>query len=175
MREIEHSELFTPPAGTRVIVVPTVGETWPRGQTYATPMDSGYAQIARRKWPLIDINLGILQWQLGARATCLTREHNGHPMIPGKRTTALPPKYHIVTLPVRRFKDGPLSLDWICAKARELVRLCDEDLPWLNTGDVVLPQLTDLHEFDWPRIRRHVEAYLPDRYVVISGNPTFAI
>jgi hypothetical protein len=170
MRELEHQDLFKPPKGTRAVVVPVAAEYWPKGQTMMTPMNSGYALIARTKWTQLPIVLGILHWQRGANPHPLTAEDDGKIRIPGKGKQVFAPPFHLISLPTRTYKENDVTVDYLCKQLRALAFLCDGRIPWLASGDVVLPQLDDGPDRPWSFFKRYAELYLPDeRFVVVSG------
>lgn len=170
MRELVHDQLFDPPKGARAIVIPCLGESWDKGKTKTSPMDTGYAFIARTKWPKLHVNLGIFNWQMGAKPHPLTGDFDGTGKVqmPGG-AKGLPPKYHMVSLPTRRYKEEPINVDFLCQQLRALALLCDGRIRWLAEGDIYLPQICDGPERPWEHWRRYAELYLPDRFVVISG------
>lgn len=166
MKEQEHADLFAPPKGVRIIVVPCIGEHWDKGATKQTPMDEGYAYIARTKWRALPIVLGVLQWQFGAKPQPLTQEVDGKMRWVGRHAGALPPKYHLVSLPTRRYAAESVNVDFLCTKLRELSLLC-ENISWLRTGLICLPQICA--EQPWDYYRKYAEPYLSDRFTVITG------
>lgn len=179
MRELEHADLFKPPQGTRAIVVPCAGEYWDKPPaTKYTPMTYGYAKLAKIKFKNIHIAVGILQWRVGVTPHPLTIEYTidkkKRIKMAGKQGN-LPLRYHVVTLPTRHFAGQPIEIDFLVSKLRELVSLCDDRIPWLAKGDIVLPQISDPdHGKLWSDFRRYVIDWLPERYVVISGKKDLA-
>jgi hypothetical protein len=169
MREVEHESLFTPPEGTRAVVIPVVGEYRPKPpDTYVTPMEFGYARLARAKWKNIGINVGIMQWNVGFDPHPITLGgDNGRINLPGKHGNALPPKYHLISLPTRITEAQPIDIDYLTGRLRRLTFICDE-LPWLKEGTIVLPQICDVDR-PWEYFKPYVEPWLSDRFVVISG------
>lgn len=176
MRELEHKNLFKPPKGARVVVIPVCGEYRPRGRTMVTPMRGPYAELAITHFRALAVNVGILQWHMGVTPHPLTCEDRGQIKIPGKKKGVL--RYHLVTLPTRQFDKTPISVEYLSNSLRQLRSLCDDKIWWLKEGDVILPQICDdlsipgAEDHDWSYFKSYVETWLPgDRYVVISGKP----
>lgn len=139
-----------------------------------TPMTGHYASVLKSKWSAIATNVGILHWKMGVTPHSLTAgDEKGRVWLPGKhrtaKTVALMPKFHLVTLPTRKFDTEPINVDFLCQKLRELRMLCDDRIPWLKEGNVLLPQISDVDR-PWSFWKPYVELWLPgDRYIVISG------
>jgi hypothetical protein len=170
MRELIHQHLFIPPPGVKVVVIPVCGESWPKPPAaMKTPMETGYAYVARTKWKNIEINVGILQWKMGVTPHPLTAgDDKGRIFFPGKQKS-LPLKYHLVTLPTRKFREEAITIDFLCQKLRELAALVNDRIPWLKEGDVALPQICDKDK-PWSYWKPYAELYLRDnRFIVISG------
>jgi hypothetical protein len=177
MKEIEHLSLFNPPEGTHAVVIPVLGEVWPKKPyTYTTPMKTGYAKLAKMIWKKIDINVGVLQQTRGVTPHPLTvLDDKNKIRLPGKKGAKghsqwKPLRYHLITLPTRRFKETALDSEYLSAQVHAMTKLFDGRIPWLNdTMQVVMPQLCD-EGMPWSDIRKFVEIWLPgDRWVVISG------
>lgn len=167
MREVIHQHLFDPPRGTKAVVVPCCGEFWDHKLTKYTPMDVGYAYLAKARWKNLHICIGILQWRMGVTPHPLTAtnglEADGRIYVPGKNKTYLPNKYHLISLPTRKFKEERITVDFLCKQIRALRKLCEE-IPWLKTGDIILPQICDGPDKPWAYWKPLIEPYLaPDR------------
>lgn len=170
MREFEHEQLFDPPKGTRAIVIPVSGEIHDKGKTLATPMDDGYAKIARSRWVDLPIVVAVLMRQRGAMPHPLTSGFNDKVQLIGKsRARVLPPKFHLISLPLRPIRALPLKVDYVCQKIRELAQLVDGRISWLKEGTIVLPQICDGPDRPWEYWKTFVGPYLDDRFLVISG------
>ncbi len=178
MRELEHEDLFKPPEGVRIVVIPCCGEYWQKPPaTMYTPMKEGYAKLAKVKWKKIHINLGVLHWRMGVTPHPLTAEKTigknkvKRIYMPGKQKSQLPLRYHLVSLPTRKYASEAINVDFLCQKIHELTKLCDGRIPWLAEGDVVLPQISDpVHNKTWFNFKGYVEPWLhDDRFIIISG------
>jgi len=172
MKELEHATLFNPPEGTDVVVVPVIGHSEPKAQTFCTPMKGTYAKLALKLWPKIDLNLGISHRLIGISPHPITYpdpKKSDRITIPGKGKYPRAFKFHIVSLPTRLHYEEPLSVDYVATQLRGLVRLIgNPKTPWLNGAKVVLPQLCD-KDLPWSKLKRHAEIWLSDDYTVISG------
>jgi hypothetical protein len=171
MRELEHANLWDPPPGTRAVVIPVVGWHETAGQTWVTPMNYGYAAAAKARWSGLPVAVGVHNARIGSLPHPLTLDVEGRPRLPGKHARLVLPKYHLVSLPVRRAEGVPMELEYLSMALHHLHNLC-EHLPQgehLREGTIVLPQLQDA-ACPWPRWKNLMELWLPEeRYVVISG------
>ena len=178
MIELKHADLFRPPPETRVVVVPCSGETWPgkkAGQVY-TPLKEGYGLElrTRMRFSAAPSNLGGRQNFVGVTPIWLTAERTTQKgtktiYMPGNHNSPLPLRYHIVSLPTRKFAVEPINVEFLCTQLRALVTLCDGK-PELAAGLVVLPQIADpAHGKLWADFRPYGQLWLPERFVVITG------
>lgn len=170
-------DLFRPPGGTGVVIVPVLGEVIQGLATLALPAeeqtenDRHAAQLAAMLSG-VERSVGLLFERLGAGPHPITQNANPEgtlKRVSGQHKVGRLLSYHLLVLPYRPTRKAPVTVDYLASNVRRMRRLLD-DVSWLReqAGDVVLPRISAPDQ-DWTTWRSYWETWLPEaRFVVLE-------